>query len=159
MQVRLENEGASTTCLRIFPDQKNFPIGSGIENGIELLLDLETFDNGEFGVDEDALKIMVTDEHDYPLLDLNGFTIKPGVATNIKIRPVLFDATTEALDNFDDYNRRCVDARNPNLENLLQGMHLPYSKVGKSRNLGAYVPSFSDKNGKNTENSGKYSRV
>ena len=70
---------------------------------------------------------MVADEHDYPLLDLNGFTVKPGVATNIKIRPVLFDATTQALDNFDDHGRRCVDARNPALENLLQGMHLPYS--------------------------------
>ena len=126
-QVRLENEGASTTCLRILPDKHKFPIGSGIENGVELLLDLEAFDNGEFGVNEDGLKILVTDEHDYPLLDLNGFTVKPGVATNIKIRPVLFDATAQALENFDDYNRRCVDARNPELENLLQGMHLPYS--------------------------------
>ena len=88
--------------MRILPDKQKFPIGSGIENGIELLLDLEAFDNGEFGVNEDALKIMVADEHDYPLLDLNGFTVKPGVATNIKIRPVLFDATTQALDNFDD---------------------------------------------------------
>ena len=58
---------------------------------------------------------------------LPRFTVKPGVSTNLKIRPVLYDATTQALDNFDDYNRRCVDSRNPELENLLPGLHLPYS--------------------------------
>ena len=113
--------------MRILPDAETSPISSGVENGVELLLDLETFDNGEFGVDEDALKILVADQHDHPLLDLNGFTVKPGVSTNLKIRPVLYDATTQALDNFDDYNRRCVDSRNPELENLLPGLHLPYS--------------------------------
>ena len=70
-------QGASTTCLRILPDAETFPISSGVENGVELLLDLETFDNGEFGVDEDALKILVADQHDHPLLDLNGFIVKP----------------------------------------------------------------------------------
>ena len=70
-------QGASTTCLRILPDAETSPISSGVENGVELLLDLETFDNGEFGVDEDALKILVADQHDHPLLDLNGFTVKP----------------------------------------------------------------------------------
>ena len=59
------------------PDAETSPISSGVENGVELLLDLETFDNGEFGVDEDALKILVADKHDHPLLDLNGFIVKP----------------------------------------------------------------------------------
>ena len=125
--ISLEYEGASTTCLRILPDQSELPVLSGIDGGVEILLDLETFDNAHLGITEDALKIMVTDQNDYPLLDQNGFTIKPGVSANIKIRPVLFDTTEEALAMFSDVDRRCVDSNGTNVQKELQGMELPYS--------------------------------
>ena len=125
--LSLEMEGASTTCLRLYPNEKEFPIQSGVDNGIHLLLDLETFDNAHLGVDGDGLKIQVTDNNDFSLLDLNGFTVKPGVSSTIKIRPVLFDATDQALKNFNDIERRCIDPSNPVVQNILPGMSLPYS--------------------------------
>ena len=125
--LSLEMEGASTTCLRVFPNENEFPIQSGVDSGIHLLLDLETFDNAHLGVNGDGLKIMVTDNNDFSLLDLNGFTIKPGVSSTIKIRPVLFDATDQALKNFNDIDRRCIDPSNPVVQNILPNMSLPYS--------------------------------
>ena len=125
--LSLEMEGASSTCLKVFPDEEEFPIQSGVENGVHLLLDLETFDNAHLGADGDGLKIMVADNNDFSLLDLNGFTVKPGIASTIKIRPVLFDATNDALQNFNDEDRRCIDPNNPVVQNILPGMSLPYS--------------------------------
>ena len=125
--LSLEMEGASTTCLKISLNEEEFPIQSGVENGVHLLLDLETFDNAHLGADGDGLKILVADNNDFSMLDLNGFTVKPGIASTIKIRPVLFDATDDALQNFNDEERRCIDPNNPVVQNILPGVSLPYS--------------------------------
>ena len=122
--VSLEYEGASSTCLRISPNQADFPIRSGVGNGVQILLDLETFDNAHLGMSEDALKILVADNNEYSLLDLNGFTIQPGLAATIKIHPVLYSATPVTLDRFSDYDRRCVDTRSPEARDMAG---LPYS--------------------------------
>jgi hypothetical protein len=125
--IFLEMEGAATTCLGIYPDKAKFPIRSGAGHGVQILLDLETFDNAHLGISEDGLKIQVADHNEYPLLDLNGFTISPGTAMMVKIRPVLYDITPAALDNFNDAERQCVDSDGPAVQNILNGTELPYS--------------------------------
>ena len=125
--LALEYEGASTTCLRIAPNPRHFPIRSGVGNGVSMLLDLETFDNADLGMAEDGLSMLVTDRNDYSLLDLNGFAVKPGVAKNVKIHPVLFEASSAALDNFNDNDRRCVNAENPTVSDQMSEAEMPYS--------------------------------
>ena len=125
--LALEYEGASTTCLRIAPNPRHFPIRSGVGNGVSMLLDLETFDNGDLGVAEDAISMLVADRNDYALLDMNGFSVKPGIVKTVKIHPVLFEASPAALENFDNNDRRCVNAENPTVSDQMSEAEMPYS--------------------------------
>ena len=125
--ITLEYEGASTTCLKIAPNPDQFPIRSGVANGVSILMDLETFDNAHWDMTVDALNIQVADPNDYALLNLNGFTVKPGTAKTVKINPILYDITETALDNFNNYDRRCVDTDSSLLKKQMLEMEVPYS--------------------------------
>ena len=80
-----------------------------MRNGIETIIDLETFDNGDMAMTGDGANIQVTEPHDYPLARLKGFSVGPGSAVEVHIRPALFSITQNALDDFDYLERKCVE--------------------------------------------------
>ena len=48
---------------------------SGISNGVEITLDLETYDFAPFGQVGDSLGVIIENNDDFPLVNLNGFSI------------------------------------------------------------------------------------
>ena len=51
---------------------------SGQSNGAEIIIDLETFDNADQGVDYDALQVIIGNKEDFPVFELAGFSIRCG---------------------------------------------------------------------------------
>ena len=107
--LSVEVSSATSKCVKVLPDPEDFPIHSGKGNGVQVLVDLETFDNGNLDLMGDGLNILVTDAHDYSLTELHGFSVGPGSAVDIIIRPLLYTTTQSALDNFNYVQRKCVD--------------------------------------------------
>ena len=109
--VSVDVSTATRYCVKILPDTSRFPISSGIANGVEVLIDLETFDNGDELVLGDGADILVTDADDYSLTELKGFPVGPGSAVDVKINPVKFTISEGALKNFGYLERKCIDTR------------------------------------------------
>ena len=61
-------------CLEIFPNSS--VTKSGQSNGVEIILDLETFDNADQGVDYDALQVIIGNKEDFPVFELSGFSLR-----------------------------------------------------------------------------------
>ena len=57
---------------------------SGQSNGLELMLDLETFDSADAGVDYDALQVIIQNKDSFPIFDIHGLSIKPGEMSKIR---------------------------------------------------------------------------
>ena len=51
---------------------------SGQSNGLEIVVDLETFDNADIGVDYDALHLIIENKDNFPIFDMHGLSVKPG---------------------------------------------------------------------------------
>ena len=106
--LSIEVTSGVSYCVKILPDDARYPIRSGIGNGIDILLDLETFDNGDLQVLGDGLDVLVTDQGDYSLPKLNGLSVGPGSFMEIEIKPSMVTITEAALA-FDYHDRKCVD--------------------------------------------------
>ena len=117
--VSVEVSTATRYCVKILPDTSKFPISSGIANGVEVLIDLETFDNGDELVLGDGVDILVTDADDYSLIELKGFPVGPGSAVDIKINPVKFTISEDAQKNFGYLDRKCIDTSFDTTMNIL----------------------------------------
>ena len=61
-------------CAKIDIASGGFSSQSGVSNGIETIIDLETYDNGDKLVTEDGADVQITDPGDYPLAQLKGST-------------------------------------------------------------------------------------
>ena len=112
-------------CASIDIANEGYPSQSGVGNGVETIIDLETFDNGEIGdsaTTGDGADIQVTDRGDYSLAQLKGFSVSPGFAVQVHIRPALFSITEQALDKFDYLERNCVEPSIDQELNNLDGM-------------------------------------
>ena len=96
------------SSLQIFANSSGFKLLSGVANGVEIIVDLEIFDSADIEAMGDGLGLVVENQEDFPLIDLNGFTIEPGKAANIKIEPKLFTISQAALDTFNYKDRKCV---------------------------------------------------
>ena len=90
-----------------------------VQNGVETIIDLETFDNGDLAITGDGAYIQVTEPKDYPLAQLRGFSVGPGSAVDVHIRPALFRITNSALDRFGYLERKCA---NPSLDKGLEDL-------------------------------------
>ena len=122
-----EESGTSSICVTISLADVGIRSKSGVGNGIETIIDLETFDNGDLSMTGDGAYIQVTEPHDYPLARLKGFSVGPGSGVEIHIRPSLFSITQRALDRFDYLERKCVETSiDKGLEDL-DGMNGSYS--------------------------------
>lgn len=124
--VSVELTSGSNYCPSITPDSVRFPIRSGVGNGVEILLDLETYDNGDMMVLGDGVDILLTEPSDYALTELLGFSAGPGSAVDVQIKPELYTTTTEAL-KFDYLERKCVDVERDKALKQMEGMPGNYS--------------------------------
>ena len=125
--LSVEVSTATSYCVKVLPDPNKFPIRSGVGNGVEILLDLETFDNGDQEVLGDGVSVLVADDEDYTLADLHGFSIGPGSAAEIQIQPVIISIAAAALKNFGYIDRKCVDTTIDTGLNSLDGIDGSYS--------------------------------
>ena len=99
----------TSLCATISPFEGDYPIETGVLNGIEAILDLETFDNGDLTNIGDGAYVQVLDPSDYALPHLKGFSIGPGSSVDVHIRPALYGITQTALKRFDYLERRCSE--------------------------------------------------
>ena len=118
--VGMEISSGTFYCININIANENAPSQSGSGNGIEAVIDLETFDNGDIGVTGDGADILVTNPGEYSLAQLKGFSASPGSAVEIRIRPEIFTITDSGLA-FDYLDRKCVDTSVDKRDNLLEG--------------------------------------
>ena len=124
--VSVELTSGSNYCPSITPDPIDFPIRSGVGNGVEILLDLETYDNGDLMVFGDGVDILITDPFDYALPELLGFSAGPGSALDVQIKPELYTTKKAAL-KFDYLERKCVDVEKDEALQDMEGMTGTYS--------------------------------
>ena len=117
-----QSSSGTFLCASIDIASGGFSSQSGVSNGIETIIDLETYDNGDKLVTEDGADIQVTDPGDYPLAQLKGFSVSPGYAVQVHIRPSLYGITEEALEKFDYLGRNCVEQSVDKELNDLYGM-------------------------------------
>ena len=106
--VSVEKSAGTTFCIGVNISNEGFSSRSGAGNGIEMILDLETFDNGDMSVLGDGADIQVTDPSDNSLVQLRGVSVSPGTSVNVKIRPNLFSITEGAL-GFKYIDRKCIE--------------------------------------------------
>ena len=69
-------------CLEVY--QSSSLTRSGQSNGMELVVDLETFDNADAGVDYDALQVIIENKDNFPIFDIHGLSIKPGEMSKLR---------------------------------------------------------------------------
>ena len=94
--------------LAISSNSSEFKVLSGVANGIEITVDLETYDNADTEAVGDGLTFVIENQKDFPLIDLHGFDIEPGKVTNIQVHPKLYRISEEALEKFNYMDRKCV---------------------------------------------------
>ena len=119
--VAVEQSSGTSLCISIDASKEGNPTQSGIGNGIEATVDLETFDNGDIKVTGDGADVLVTHPGDYPLAQLKGFSAGPGSAVDVHIKPALYSITEEAL-KFDYLERKCAEPLVDKELNGLDGM-------------------------------------
>ena len=102
--------------LAISSTSSDFKVLSGVANGIEITVDLETYDNADTEAVGDGLTFVLENQGDFPLLDVNGLDIEPGKGVNIKVHPNIFTISKEALDKFNYIDRKCVGKGELHLE-------------------------------------------
>ena len=120
--VTVEQSSGTSLCISIDPSKEGYKSQSGIGNGIEAIIDLETFDNGDTQIVGDGADVLVTQSEEYPLAQLKGFSVGPGSAVEVHIQPSLYSITEKAL-KFDYLRRKCaepsVDVKLNNLEGMV----------------------------------------
>ena len=96
---------------------------SGVGNGMETIIDLETYDNGDLEMTGDGADIQVLGPEDYALARLKGFSVSPGSAVEVHIRPALFSISQKALHDFDYQKRKRVEPSvDKGSNNLVEGL-------------------------------------
>ena len=118
-EATFPEESGTSICTSISAAEEGYKSLSGVQNGVEAIIDLETFDNGDLAITGDGAYIQVTEPKDYPLAQLKGFSVGPGSAVDVHIRPALFRITNSALDRFGYLERKCA---NPSLDKGLEDL-------------------------------------
>ena len=126
--VGIEDSGSSLCASITDITREGFTTQSGVGNGIETIIDLETYDNGDRAMTGDGADIQVLGPDEYPLARLKGFSVSPGSAVEVHIRPTLFSISEKALHRFDYRERKCVEPSvDKGSNNLVEGLTRSYS--------------------------------
>ena len=107
--VEVEDSGSSLCTSITNISREGFISQSGVGNGMETIIDLETYDNGDMAMTGDGADIQVLGPDEYALAHLKGFSVSPGSAVEVHIKPALFGISEEALHGFDYLKRKCVE--------------------------------------------------
>ena len=82
---------------------------SGPSFGVDVLLDAETFDNGDFEEPFNGFNIAVTDPDDDALFGLNSFSVKSGSLAKVSNHISIHKTTDVVLKRFNSTERKCID--------------------------------------------------
>ena len=117
-------DSASSVCTSITNiTREGFTSQSGVGNGLETIIDLETYDNGDLAMTGNGADIQVVGPDEYALARLKGFSVSPGSAVEVHIRPALFGISERALHGFDYLERKCVEPSvDKGSNNLAEGL-------------------------------------
>ena len=115
-----EFNGIDSPSLIVLTNASWFNISSGKGNGVEITVDLETFNNADISQEGDGLSVILEDNDNLANFDLRGFTVQPGELATIQIFPSLYDITPASLDRFDYTQRKCVGENEIELTQLSQ---------------------------------------
>ena len=107
--VGVEASGSAVCTSITNITREGFTSQSGVGNGMETIIDLETFDNGDRAMTGDGADVQVLGPDEYPLARLKGFSVSPGSAVEVHIRPALFGISEKALHGYDYLKRKCVE--------------------------------------------------
>ena len=101
----LNEQAMPLQLLEVF---SKFMLLSGITNGVEVTMDLETYDSADLEAVGDGLGFVIENQEDFPLIEEHGHFVEPGRFARIQIHPKLYSISIEALANFDYIDRKCV---------------------------------------------------
>jgi hypothetical protein len=95
---------------------------SGPPFGVDILLDAETFDNGDSAESFNGFTIAVTDYGDTALIGLDGFTVGTGTMARVSNQISIHKTTDVVLNRFNSMERRCIDnSDNYNISSVYDG--------------------------------------
>ena len=98
-------------CFKIKINTTQYKIKPGVNNGIKIILNAETFDNGNPGTSFKGFRILVVDTEEGPpgnLMDMYGTTISTGSALKMSITSKIFKITETARNRFNSDERKCI---------------------------------------------------
>ena len=79
----------------------------GKNNGYNLLLDSESYDNSRFGRPEKGVEIAMTHHLDMPVMSHSGILLAPGFSSQLALKATLNSISTNALHRFTPHDRDC----------------------------------------------------
>ena len=82
---------------------------SGPPFGVDILLDAETFDNGDSVESFNGFTMAVTDYGDTALIGLDGFSVGAGTMARVSNQISIHKTTDVVLNRFNSMERRCID--------------------------------------------------
>ena len=81
---------------------------SGPSFGVDVLLDAETYDNGDISMPFKGFTVAVSNDGDTSLMGLNGFTVSTGTATRISAEISIHRTTDTVLHRFSSEDRNVL---------------------------------------------------
>jgi len=82
---------------------------SGAPFGVDILLDAETFDNGDIEEPFNGFTVAVSDREDLSLIGLDGFTVGTGSMARVSTQISIHKTSDVVLERFDSEERKCID--------------------------------------------------
>ena len=79
----------------------------GKNNGYNLLLDSESYDNSRFGRPEKGVEIAMTHHLDMPVMSHSGILLAPGSSSQLALKATLNSISANALHRFTPHDRDC----------------------------------------------------
>ena len=92
---------------------------NGINNGLSLLLDAETYDYGDGSSTGVGFKIAVVHPMDIGIMESMAINVDIGMVTNIGVSTTLTNITNDAVTSFNPYERKCW------MQNEIKLKHFP----------------------------------
>ena len=80
---------------------------NGINNGLSLLLDAETYDYGDGSSTGEGFKIAIVHPMDIGIMESMAINVDIGMVTNIGVSTTLTNITGDAVTSFNPYERKC----------------------------------------------------
>ena len=87
-------------------------VRNGIKNGLEVVLDAETFDYGYFYRQSSGFMVAFADNRDKAIVNQKGFFVQPGTVNLIPLIPEKTVTSSVVISRFSPPDRQCYDNAN-----------------------------------------------